>query len=202
MNHKTLIKVMMASLDRHLKNKGCTLSFDVTENLVRSNRCWRTKRNSFAWLSVIKWWNEGSSRLQRFICAGIWQAIDASERARNWQRQARCGINRGKWTYYRTGVGNIPLALSKSVSCFLKRDNHSRLELIRAIFVWPWKMVSVSVCYLFYQPMDGKNKTWTLRFPAKETLIWRRHCSIGQSCCSMTSKQSIEWFLVSSRAFA
>ena len=29
-------------------------------------------------------------------------------------------------------------------------------------------MVSVSVCYLFYQPMDGKNKTWTLRFPTKE----------------------------------
>ena len=53
-------------------------------------------------------------------------------------------------------------------------------------------MVSVSVCYLFYQPMDGKNKTWTLRFPAKETLIWRRHCSIDQSCCSMTSKQFLE----------
>ena len=29
-------------------------------------------------------------------------------------------------------------------------------------------MVSVSVCYLFYQPMDEKNQTWTLRFPAKE----------------------------------
>ena len=29
-------------------------------------------------------------------------------------------------------------------------------------------MVSVSVRYLFYQPMDEKNKTWTLRFPAKE----------------------------------
>ena len=29
-------------------------------------------------------------------------------------------------------------------------------------------MVSVSVCYLFYQPMDEKNKTWTPRFPAKE----------------------------------
>ena len=40
--------------------------------------------------------------------------------------------------------------------------------------------------------MDGKNKTWTLRFPAKETLIWRRHCSIDQSCCSMTSKQFLE----------
>ena len=25
-------------------------------------------------------------------------------------------------------------------------------------------------------------------FPPKKTLIWRRHCSIGQSCCSMTPK--------------
>ena len=37
-----------------------------------------------------------------------------------------------------------------------------------AIFVWPWKMVSVSVRYLFYQPMDEKIKTWNLCFPAKE----------------------------------
>ena len=29
-------------------------------------------------------------------------------------------------------------------------------------------MVSVSVGDLFYQPMDEKIKTWTLRFPAKE----------------------------------
>ena len=29
-------------------------------------------------------------------------------------------------------------------------------------------MVSVSVLYLFYQPMDEKIKTWLLRFPAKE----------------------------------
>ena len=29
-------------------------------------------------------------------------------------------------------------------------------------------MVSVSVRYLFYQPMDEKIKTWSLRFPAKE----------------------------------
>ena len=53
-------------------------------------------------------------------------------------------------------------------------------------------MVSVSVRSLFHQPMDEKIKTWPLRFPAKETLIWRRHCSIGQSCCSMTSKQFLE----------
>ena len=54
------------------------------------------------------------------------------------------------------------------------------LQLFRAIFVWPWKMVSISVRHLFHQPMGEKIKTWTLRFPAKETLIWRRHCSIGQ----------------------
>ena len=29
-------------------------------------------------------------------------------------------------------------------------------------------MVSVSVRYLFYQPMDEKIKTWTLRLPAEE----------------------------------
>ena len=39
-------------------------------------------------------------------------------------------------------------------------------------------------------------------FPPKKTLIWRSHCSIGQSCCSMTSKQSIDWFLESSRAWS
>ena len=30
------------------------------------------------------------------------------------------------------------------------------------------KMVSVSVCFLLYQPMDEKIKTWTLHFHAKE----------------------------------
>ena len=39
---------------------------------------------------------------------------------------------------------------------------------IRAIFVWPWKMVSVSVRYLFHQPVDEQIKTWPLRFPAQE----------------------------------
>ena len=29
-------------------------------------------------------------------------------------------------------------------------------------------MVSESVRYLFYQPVDDKIKTWTLRFPTKE----------------------------------
>ena len=33
---------------------------------------------------------------------------------------------------------------------------------------------------------------------SSQTLIWRRHCSIGQSCSSMLSKWSSNWFLVSS----
>ena len=41
-------------------------------------------------------------------------------------------------------------------------------RLVRVIFVWPCKMVSVSPRYLFCQPMDAKIKAWTLRFPAKE----------------------------------
>ena len=50
----------------------------------------------------------------------------------------------------------------------------------RAIFVWPWKMVSVNVRCLFYQPMDEKNKTWPLRFPAKENPnIEKADCLIG-----------------------
>ena len=48
------------------------------------------------------------------------------------------------------------------------RCNVFDMTIHRAIFLWPWKMVSASVCYLFYQPMDEKNKTWPLRFPAKE----------------------------------
>ena len=38
----------------------------------------------------------------------------------------------------------------------------------RVIFVSPWKLVSVSVCYLFYQLIDEKIETWTLCFSTKE----------------------------------
>ena len=72
-------------------------------------------------------------------------------------------------------------------------DTHSG-----AIFVWPWKMISVSVRYLFYQAIDERSKHGLFVFPPKKTLIWRRHCSICQSCCSMTSKRSVDWFLQSS----
>ena len=79
--------------------------------------------------------------------------------------------------------------------------NDNAFTAVRVIFVWPWKTVSVSVHYFFYQPMDEKIKTWTLSFPPKKTLLQRRYRSIGQSCCSMTSKQSIHCFLESSRAW-
>ena len=43
-----------------------------------------------------------------------------------------------------------------------------------------------------------RSKDGLFVFPLKKTLIWRSHCSIDQSCCSMTSKPSIDWFLESS----
>ena len=43
-----------------------------------------------------------------------------------------------------------------------------------------------------------RSKYGLLVFPPKKTLIWRRYCSISQSCCSMTWKRSVDWFLESS----
>ena len=62
-----------------------------------------------------------------------------------------------------TGIINNPCSSSSPVW-------HVRVRAInRSIFVWPWKMVSVSVrYYLFCQPINVKIKTWSLRFPAKE----------------------------------
>ena len=45
---------------------------------------------------------------------------------------------------------------------------YKMLKRFSRIFVWPWKMVSINVPYLYYQPMGEKIKTWTLRFPVKE----------------------------------
>ena len=43
-----------------------------------------------------------------------------------------------------------------------------------------------------------RSKHGLFGFPPKKTLIWGRHCSIGQSCCTKTSKRSVNWFLESS----
>ena len=47
-------------------------------------------------------------------------------------------------------------------------------------------------------PSGWKIKHRLLVFLPKKISVWRRHCSIGQSCCGMTSKRSIDWFLESS----
>ena len=54
-------------------------------------------------------------------------------------------------------------------------------------------------CSLFVlSPSAWKIKHRLLVFLPKKISVWRRHCSIGQSCCDMTSKRSIDWFLESS----
>ena len=50
----------------------------------------------------------------------------------------------------------------------------------RAIFVWPWKMLPVSVICFISRWMK-RSKHGLFVFPPKKTLIWRRHWSIGQS---------------------
>ena len=65
----------------------------------------------------------------------------------------------------------------------------------------------IVICFIIQYMKRSKDGLFV--FPPKKTLIWRNHCSIDQSCCSMTSKPSIDWFLESSsglkffrRAFA
>ena len=41
-------------------------------------------------------------------------------------------------------------------------------QTVRAILVWSWKMVSVSLHHVFHKPVNEKIKTWTLPFLAKE----------------------------------
>ena len=50
----------------------------------------------------------------------------------------------------------------------------------------------------FISQLLKRSKHGLFVFPPKKTHIWRRHCSIGQSCYSITSKRSIDWFLESS----
>ena len=66
--------------------------------------------------------------------------------------------------------------------------------------LWKWFRQVFVICFISQWMKRSKHGLFV--FPPKKTLIWRRHCSIGQSCCSMTSKRSIDWFLESSRAWS
>ena len=48
----------------------------------------------------------------------------------------------------------------------------------------------------FIRQWMKRSKHGLVVFPPKKTLIWRRHCLIGQSRCSMTSKRSIDFLSV------
>ena len=62
---------------------------------------------------------------------------------------------------------------------------------------WFWQ--EFAICFI--SQWIKRSKHGLFFFPPKKNLKWRRHCSIGQSCCSMKSKQSIGWFLESSPAW-
>ena len=66
------LKVMMASLDRHLKNKGCTLSIIRDQKFSSSKEVLdrRTKRNSFAWLAVVSANTKYQRRKKKFSGRG------------------------------------------------------------------------------------------------------------------------------------
>ena len=84
---------------------------------------------------------------------------------------------------------NSPLFLITT----LKFSNELLSLLVTAIVVWPWKMVSVTVRYLFYQPMDDKVKTCTLRFPAIENPNTEK--ALVDWPIVLQSKRIIDWFL-------
>ena len=74
-----------------------------------------------------------------------------------------------KWNSRKRLVPSPYSKLSAATSTQIpKHETTKKGCAIRAIYVWPWKLVSVSVLSLFYQPMDEKIKTWPLLFPAKE----------------------------------
>ena len=67
---------------------------------------------------------------------------------------------------------------SKILGIRIRAQNHSIYSvccLIRAIFVWSWKMVSVSVQYIFISQWMKRSKHGLFVFPPKKTLKWRRH---------------------------
>ena len=51
-----------------------------------------------------------------------------------------------------------------------------------------WFRLVFVICFISQWMKRSENGLFV--FPPKKTLIWRGHCSIGQSCCSMTSKRA------------
>ena len=77
------------------------------------------------------------------------------------------------------------------------------LDALRAIFVWPRTMVSVSVCYLFYQTMDEKTQNMASSF-SRQTKSYYGECIVCLANHAAVWRQSqvSGWFLESSRAWS
>ena len=113
----------------------------------------------------------GLWKVRDFTCWSIWKGWEICH-CSLWKTQKGWQIEIMAVKKWRKRSGFVPYLYF----------NDSAFTAVRAIFVWLWKMVSVSVHYLFYQPMDEKIKTWTLCFPAKENPI--------------TEKVSFDWPIV------
>ena len=90
-------------------------------------------------------------------------------------------------------------AVSTAFMAMLKSGDHvvRIYTLIERFLYDPEKWWSIR----FISPWMKRSKHGLFVFPLKKTLISRRHCSIGQSCCGMMPKWCINWFLESSWAW-
>ena len=97
-----------------------------------------------------------------------------------------------------TYAGCVALPVRSNQTCFVV------VLIIKAIFIWPWKQTGFGKCSLFVLSANGwkRSKHGLYVFLPKKTLIWRGHCLIGQSCCSRTSRWSINWYLESSQEWS
>ena len=75
-------------------------------------------------------------------------------------------------------------------------DEASKASIFRVSERFSYEKVFV-ICFISQWMKRSKHALFV--FPPKKKLIWRGLCSIGQSCCSMTSKRIIVRFLESSR---
>ena len=98
--------------------------------------------------------------------------------------------NSGNWSGYRPDSPLSKMAWKRLWVFLTETWSKSFLRSsIRANFRMTLKN-GFGKCSLFFfiSKWMKRSKHGLLAFPPKKTQIWRRHCSIGQSCCSMTSK--------------
>ena len=78
----------------------------------------------------------------------------------------------------------------------IPRERNHVLSFVRAIFVWPWKMVSVK-CSLFLLSANGwiRSNTGTLRSPAKENPSMEKPLFDWPIVLQYDVKSNSDWFL-------